>query len=209
MDTLVGLEAVESGPNPKDEVVDKEVELEDVVEPTAGWSSTMRVRNSFPVQRGVASSSTQFPESMVQERNVAFRGAPCTLAARLCQIRKQPRWSKLDMFRGVLQSSDQKKKSAMELREMERQDRKYSEECILKVHEQIKVIEEQTEMLKSLITLLAEQMHARPRLQPMQNCFPCPSQTPPIHSLQLPQTSQYPVHSSPGDTFQNDSWIYA
>ncbi|EMP38191.1 hypothetical protein UY3_04623 [Chelonia mydas] len=40
MDPLVGLEAEDSGPNPKDEVVDKEMELEDVVEPTAGWSGT-------------------------------------------------------------------------------------------------------------------------------------------------------------------------
>ncbi|XP_073189175.1 F-box/LRR-repeat protein 2 isoform X2 [Lepidochelys kempii] len=55
MDTLVGLETEDSGPNPEDEVVDKEMELEDVVEPTAGWSGTTWVRNS-PTPEGCSQS---------------------------------------------------------------------------------------------------------------------------------------------------------
>ncbi|EMP35265.1 hypothetical protein UY3_07558 [Chelonia mydas] len=38
MDTSAGLEAVERGPNPEDEVIDEEVELDDVELPM-GWLS--------------------------------------------------------------------------------------------------------------------------------------------------------------------------
>lgn len=92
---------------------------------------------------------------------------------------------------------------------MERWDRKDCVERIQKAHEQmIKVMEEQTEMLKSLITLQSEQMRACPPLQLNQNYCPCPTENSSTHSFELYRTSRYPVHSIPSDSFQTDSWTH-
>ncbi|EMP24041.1 hypothetical protein UY3_18899 [Chelonia mydas] len=81
MDTSMGLELAESGPNPENEVIDEEVEVDDNVEHTVGSPGDM-----------------------------AFKGIPYTPAECFHQIRKHPRWSKEDMFQEVLQYSDAEKR---------------------------------------------------------------------------------------------------
>ncbi|XP_037761956.1 dnaJ homolog subfamily C member 18 isoform X3 [Chelonia mydas] len=102
--------------------------------------------------------------------DLAVRGTPYTPAEHLRQIRTQPRRSKEDIFQEVFQYSETEKQerrvwseSLKENFKIDRQDRKESQEQIFMGHEQmIKLMEEQTEMLKSLITLQAEHMRVRP-----------------------------------------------
>ncbi|KAM7151398.1 uncharacterized protein RBU57_012058 isoform 2-T4 [Macrochelys suwanniensis] len=153
--------------------------------------------------------------SRVSEKvnDVAFRGTPYALWEHLCQIRKSLRRSKEDMFWELLQYSDTEKREHMEWREIERQDRKENEAFVKDTTERmIKVMEEQTQMLKSLITFQTEQIHARSPLQHIQNSFQCAPPRPPpnsMHSFLLSGTSHFPVHSTLMDTFSNDSWTYA
>ncbi|XP_043363770.1 uncharacterized protein LOC122458685 [Dermochelys coriacea] len=170
-----------SGLNPKEEVVDEEVELEDNVENMTGSSSGMASQDLFSIPEGSRQSQQSISgvyDAGEESSDVDFRGTHCTLAEHLCQIRKRPRWIKEDMFQEVLQSSEAEKGECREWREtlkekfkIERQDRKESEERIVKGQKwMIKVIEDQTE--KSLIKLQAEHV-CSPHLQPIQNCFPC------------------------------------
>ncbi|XP_074799612.1 uncharacterized protein LOC141981882 [Natator depressus] len=119
----------------------------------------------------------------------------------LRQIRGRMRRSKEDMFRELLQSSDQAKsdhrawrETINEKLEMDSQERRQAQEQV------IKLMQDQTEMLWSLIVLQVECMCAQLLLQPIQNCLPCPS------SPHVPSPSQYSLHSIPRDIFHNDNW---
>ncbi|EMP36748.1 hypothetical protein UY3_06069 [Chelonia mydas] len=104
---------------------------------------------------------------------VILRDTPHTPAECLCQIKKHP--SKEDMFQEVLEFSNAEKRERREWRDAERQDRKENQEFIEDATFRIiKVMEEQIQMLKSLIMLQTERIGARPPLKPIQNSFPCP-----------------------------------
>ncbi|KAH1180321.1 hypothetical protein KIL84_009157 [Mauremys mutica] len=167
------------------------------MEPMAGSSSGASSQE-------LSSTPEVSSQSQKLHSDVAFRGIPDTPVEHLCQRRKCPRRSKEDMFQELLQYSDAEKRERMEWREIERQDRKENEAFIKDATERIiKVMEEQTEMLKSLI------MRVHPPLQHTQNSFPCRPETPLVHSFLLFGTSRFSIHSMPMDTFSNDSWTYA
>ncbi|XP_074980679.1 uncharacterized protein LOC142070672 [Caretta caretta] len=91
VDTSVGLETVDSRISLKDEVVDKEVELEEKMEQVTGSSRTMGSQELFSTPEG--SSHSQHSVSGVHDAgegssDVAFRGTPYTSAEHLHQIRK-------------------------------------------------------------------------------------------------------------------------
>ncbi|EMP27168.1 hypothetical protein UY3_15767 [Chelonia mydas] len=155
VDTLVRQEVAESGPNPEDKVVGKEVELEDDVEPTAGLSSGTASQEFFSTLE--VSSQSQQSLSGKQEAGEEGPGR-CGLKGNLLHTGRvslpDKEVTKEDIFQEVLQSSEAEKRERREWRETETQDRKDTEENIQKAHEQmIKVMEVQTEKLKSLSTL--------------------------------------------------------
>ncbi|EMP40866.1 Protein WWC2 [Chelonia mydas] len=85
----------------------------------------------------------------------------------LRQIRKNPRRSK-DLFREALQRDERETRAQKECWEAEGEDRKESAAFARQATEQmIKVMEDQTELLKSLIQLQTEQIRGRPPLQHM------------------------------------------
>ncbi|KAG6938520.1 hypothetical protein G0U57_005780, partial [Chelydra serpentina] len=199
VDTLEGTEAAEREPNPEDE----EVELDDDVELPVGQAA----RNRSALWSCLASLSSCSPVSKKQERRRLMwpSGTPHIPAECLHQIRKCPRRSKKDMFQEVLHSSKAEKRERKEWREAEREDRKENQEFVKDATEQmIKVMEEQTQMLKSLIMLQTEQMNARPPLQHTRNSFTCPPQN--SARTVFSGSSQFPLHFTPSDNFQNDSW---
>ncbi|KAM9169680.1 uncharacterized protein ACDP82_000925 [Pangshura tecta] len=106
LDILVGLEPVESGLSPEDELIGEEVEADDVVQLTAGSLSGLSSQELFctpemtwQLQSGKQEAGEQIPD-------VALRGIPYTLVEHFCQIRKRSRPSKEDVFQEVMQCSD-------------------------------------------------------------------------------------------------------
>lgn len=97
------------------------------------------------------------------------------------------------MFRQVLQSTDTAhnkisvwRETSNEKLRMDTLERRDGQEQMMKL------LEDQTEMFKSLITLLSEHIHAQVPLQLIRNSIPCPPQSP-HHIL-----SMFPVpHSTP------------
>ncbi|EMP40759.1 Short-chain dehydrogenase/reductase family 16C member 6 [Chelonia mydas] len=80
-----GLEAVDSGLNSKDEVVDEEVELEDNVENTTGSSSGMASQDLFSIPEG--SSQSQQPISGVHDAGEESPGNfPTPIGNLLCRV---------------------------------------------------------------------------------------------------------------------------
>ncbi|XP_044866240.1 uncharacterized protein LOC123366659 [Mauremys mutica] len=180
MDTWAGLDVAKRGPNPEDTVIDEKVELDDNVELLSGSPCGAGSQERFTTPE--VSSQSQQLLSGEQEAgkempaDVAFRNTLHTLAKRLCQIRKCPRRSKDDMFWEVLHFSDAEKRERKDWWKAERQDRKENHEFVKDASEwMIKVMEEQMQLLESLIMLQPEQMHACPPLQHIQNFFPCPA----------------------------------
>ncbi|CAM2118645.1 unnamed protein product [Caretta caretta] len=95
---------------------------------------------------------------------------PHTPADQLQQIRKKPRCSKEDMFREVVQHDERQTREHKECWEAESQDRKESAGFARQVTvRMIKVMEDQTEMLKTLIQLQTEQIRGRSPPQHMHN----------------------------------------
>ncbi|CAM2118419.1 unnamed protein product [Caretta caretta] len=122
--------------------------------------------------------------------DVASRNTPRTPAEHHSQIRKRPRHSKEDMFWEVLQCSNTEKRERKECWEGERQDKKENQAFVKDATEQmIKIMEEQTQLLKSLIMQQSERICAQPPLRHIQNSFPCLPQTPPARSFPLPRTT--------------------
>ncbi|XP_039359419.1 zinc finger and SCAN domain-containing protein 29-like isoform X2 [Mauremys reevesii] len=80
VDTSVGLEMVERGPNPEDEVTDEEVELDDDVELPVGQAA----RNYSPLRRRLASLSSCSLVSKKQERRHLVNGCG------LCSVEMWP-----------------------------------------------------------------------------------------------------------------------
>ncbi|CAM5179369.1 unnamed protein product, partial [Eretmochelys imbricata] len=163
VDTSAGVEAVERGSNPEVEVIDEEVESDDDVQLPVGSSggassqelfSTPEVsRQSQQLLSGEQEAGDKMPETMWPSGT-----PPSTLAKYLRQIRKRPRRSKEDMFREVLHCSSAEKRECKECWEAERQNRKEDQEFKDATERMIKVMEEQTHMLKSLIMLQTEQI---------------------------------------------------
>ncbi|CAM4708700.1 unnamed protein product, partial [Lepidochelys olivacea] len=161
--TSLGVEAVERGSNPEDEVIDEEVESDDDVQLPVGSSggassqelfSTPEVsRQSQQLLSGEQEAGDKMPETMWPSGT-----PPSTLAKHLRQITKRPRRSKEDMFREVLHCSSAEKRECKECWEAERQNRKEDQEFKDATERMIKVMEEQTHMLKSLIELQTEQI---------------------------------------------------
>ncbi|XP_030395239.1 uncharacterized protein LOC115637784 [Gopherus evgoodei] len=179
VDTSEGTEIAERGHNPEDEVIDEEVELDEDVQLPVGLLGGAGSQELFSTPE-VSSQSQQllFSEQEAGDETpaVALRNTPRTPAERLHQIRKYSRRSKEDMFWEVLQCSNAEKRECKECWEAEWQDRKENHAFVKDTTEQmLKVMEEQTQMLKSLIVLQTEQISARPPLQHIQNSFPCSS----------------------------------
>ncbi|CAM4709795.1 unnamed protein product, partial [Caretta caretta] len=162
VDTSAGVEAVERGSNPEDEVIDEEVESDDDVQLPVGSSGGASSQELFSTPE--VSRQSQQLLSGEQEAGDKMPGMwpsgtpPSTLAKHLRQITKRPRRSKEDMFREVLHCSSAEKRECKECWEAERQNRKEDQEFKDAIERMIKVMEEQTHMLKSLIMLQTEQI---------------------------------------------------
>ncbi|EMP39479.1 hypothetical protein UY3_03259 [Chelonia mydas] len=118
VDTLAGLEPVESGPNQRRKSLMKRWRLKKM------WIPMMRpVRSCSPFRTCLASVCSRPLASQKQERRPLFTTAllfivnyaspdftlrtnPPTAAEPLCKIRKRLRWTKEDMFQMVLQQSE-------------------------------------------------------------------------------------------------------
>ncbi|XP_067398650.1 uncharacterized protein CCDC7 [Emydura macquarii macquarii] len=129
-------------------------------------------------------------------KQCALRTHCSTPAECLRQMRCRPRRNKEDMFCEVLQSTDVAhsetrawRKTINERLRLDSQERTHRQE------QMIKLLEGQTEMLKSLFNLYSEHIHFRPSLEPLQNSGPCSPQTP--HCI----LHRFPVpHSTPCTT---------
>ncbi|KAM7160051.1 uncharacterized protein RBU57_010405 isoform 1-T5 [Macrochelys suwanniensis] len=102
VDTCGGqrLETADSGLNLKDEVVDKEVELEDEMGQATGASGTVASQDLFLTQAGSSQSQQSVcgaHDAGEGNSDVAFRGTHYTPAESLCQVRKLRR-SKEDVL---------------------------------------------------------------------------------------------------------------
>ncbi|XP_065414738.1 uncharacterized protein LOC135973788 [Chrysemys picta bellii] len=205
VDTSVSLEVMERGPNPKNKVIDGEVELDDDVQLPAGSPGGAGSQELFSTPE-VSSQSQQLlsseREAGEETPDVAFRNTPHTPAERLHQIRKRPRCSKDNMFWEVLHGSNAEIREHKECWEAKRQDRKGNQKFVKNATEwMIKVIEEQTQMLKSLKMLHTEQIHVCPLLQHSQNSFPCPPKLR-LHSpFHFPGLLGFPFTPPPRTTF--------
>ncbi|CAM4643014.1 unnamed protein product [Lepidochelys kempii] len=161
--TSLGVEAVERGSNPEDEVIEEEVESDDDVQLPVGSSGGASSQELFSTPE--VSRQSQQLLSGEQEAGDKMPGMwpsgtpPSTLAKHLRQITKRPRRSKEDMFREVLHCSSAEKRECKECWEAERQNRKEDQEFKDATERMIKVMEEQTHMLKSLIELQTEQIY--------------------------------------------------
>ncbi|EMP34859.1 Zinc finger and SCAN domain-containing protein 20 [Chelonia mydas] len=211
VDTLERTTAAERGPNPEDELTDEEVELDEDMQLPAGSLDGAGSQELFSTPE-VSSQSQQLfsgeQEAGDETPHVALRNTPRTPAECLCPLRKGPRHSKENMFPEVLQSSNAERRECKECWEAEWQDRKENHEFVKDVTERmIKGMEEQMQMLTSLMVLQMEQIQARPPLQHIQNSFPCPP-TPPTHSFPPSGTSRFPLHSTHSDSFHYESWTY-
>ncbi|XP_067388736.1 uncharacterized protein [Emydura macquarii macquarii] len=181
VDTSVAPGSADTGINPNDEVVDEEVELEDDLELGTSSFSEVGSQELFLTPEGCSYSHTC--SSWVLDAgegcsDVALAVKHPTPAKQLRLIRR----SKKEMFQELLHSYEADKKEIRAWRHMDHQDRKENQEQVMAGHKRmIKAIEEQTELLKLLITLQTEIMLACPLLQPIQNCYPCPPQIPPTH----------------------------
>ncbi|XP_074801564.1 uncharacterized protein LOC141982910 [Natator depressus] len=165
-DTLVGLEAAKRGPNPEDEVIHEEVELDDDEFPaeSPGGAGSQELFSTPEFSKQLLSGEQEAVEETPAD--VAFRNTPHTPAKCLHQIRGCRKCSKDDMFWEVLHCSNTEKREHKECWEAKRQDRKENQEFVKDATEWvIKVMEEQTQMLKSLIMLQTEQIRAHPPLQ--------------------------------------------
>ncbi|XP_074795006.1 uncharacterized protein LOC141977195 [Natator depressus] len=163
VDTLTGLEPVESGPNQRRKSLMKRWRLK------KRWSPMMRpVRSCSPLRTCLASVCSRPLASQKQERRPLFTTAlpfivnyaspdftlrtnPPTAAEPLCKIRKRLRWTKEDMFRMVLQQSEVENTERKKLREREKQEREEKDSYKRGATERlIKVLERQTDMLQTL-----------------------------------------------------------
>nr|XP_042700091.1 uncharacterized protein LOC122172560 [Chrysemys picta bellii] len=149
MDTSAGREVAERGPNPEDEVIDEEVELDNDVELPSGSPGGAGSQELF-TNPEVSSQSQQLlsgeQEAGEERPDVALRNTPHTPVVRLRQIRKHQRQTKEDMFRKGLHFSNAEKREHKEWREAKRQDRKENQEFVKDATEwMIKVTEEQTD----------------------------------------------------------------
>lgn len=125
--------------------------------------------------------------------DVPLRTHSSTPVKRHRKIRQRTKRSKEDMFRQVLQSTDTAhnkisvwRETSNEKLRMDTLERRDGQEQMMKL------LEDQTEMFKSLITLLSEHIHTQVPLQLIRNSIPCPPQSP-HHIL-----SMFPVpHSTP------------
>ncbi|EMP28692.1 hypothetical protein UY3_14205 [Chelonia mydas] len=119
------------------------------------------------------------------------------------------RRSKEDMFREVLQPDERQTRECKECWEAERQNRKENAAFARQAAEQmIKVMEDQTGMLKSLIQLQTEQIRGRPPLQHTHNSLPTLPPSMPTHSFSLHSPPEFPHRSTPAHSLHNDSWSY-
>ncbi|XP_050807904.1 uncharacterized protein LOC127050226 isoform X1 [Gopherus flavomarginatus] len=108
------------------------------------------------------SSSSSSSRSSSSGRDVPLRATSYAPAERLHQIRRRTRRSKEDIFRELLQSTDAADSESRAWREtineklrMDSQERRQGQERM------IKLMEDQTEMLRSLIALQAEHIRAQ------------------------------------------------
>ncbi|KAM7167734.1 uncharacterized protein RBU57_006082 [Macrochelys suwanniensis] len=185
--------AAERGGNLEAEIVDEEVELEEDVVLPEGSPGGAGSQGLFSTPE-VLSREQEEDETPAQ----TLRNAPCTPADRLWQIRKNPRRSKEDMFREVLQCDERQTRERKECWEAKRQDRKENAALARQATERmIKVMEDQTEVLKSLIQLQTEQIRVREPLQQMHNSLPTPPPSMPTDSFSLHSTPEFPHHSTP------------
>ncbi|XP_077673919.1 uncharacterized protein LOC144265286 [Eretmochelys imbricata] len=147
VDTLGGMDAAKRGPNPEDEVIDEEVELDEDVQLPVGSPSGAGSQELFstPEVSGQSQQSLSGEQEAGDEMpDVDFRNTPCTPAEHLHQIRKRPRHSKEDMFQEVLQCSNAEKREHKECWEAKWQERKENQAFVKDATERmIKVMEEQ------------------------------------------------------------------
>ncbi|KAM7176319.1 uncharacterized protein RBU57_002065 isoform 2-T2 [Macrochelys suwanniensis] len=176
VDISVGLEPVESVPNPEEEVIDEEVEAED------GETRDASSQELFCTPE-VSSQSLQSLSDFTSRNN------PPTAAECLRKIRNWPRRTKEDMFQIMLQQSEAENTECKKWRESEKQEREeknsYNRDATERM---IKVMDCQTDMLQTLITLQLEQMRVHPPLHSIVNSFPCTSKLHlliPFHLLAL------------------------
>ncbi|XP_065446718.1 uncharacterized protein LOC135982682 [Chrysemys picta bellii] len=182
--------AAERGSNPEAEIVNED----DVVLPV-GLPGGPGSQELFSTPE-VLSGEREADETPAQTLNTSR-----TPVDWLRQIRKKPRLSKEHVFREVLQRDDRQTREQKGCWEAERQDRKESAAFAREVTERmIKVMADQTEMLKSLIQLQTEQIRVGAPLQQMHNSFPPPST--PTHSFSLHSTPEFPHHSTPSELAQ-------
>ncbi|XP_067410952.1 factor associated with metabolism and energy isoform X1 [Emydura macquarii macquarii] len=214
VDTSTGLETVDTGLNPNEEVVDEMVELEDNAEQGTGMFADMGSQDLFLTPE--ASHQSQLSSSGMLdaggELGCVLEGKPFHSCRESAAEKKITMKKQRDVPRNdpVLCGGKKRKRGmkthVSENHKTDRQERRENQEQVIAGHGcMIKTMEEQTELLKSLITLQTEFMCARPPFQPIQNCFLCPPQTPPTHSYQTPGPFWYSVHSTPSDSFQNNS----
>ncbi|XP_030413439.1 pinin-like isoform X2 [Gopherus evgoodei] len=122
-------------------------------------ASTTTTSSSCSSSRSSSSSSSRSSSS---GRDVSLRATSYAPAERLHQIRRRTRRSKEDIFRELLQSTDAADSESRAWREtineklrMDSQERRQGQERM------IKLMEDQTEMLRSLIALQAEHIRAQ------------------------------------------------
>ncbi|CAM2112930.1 unnamed protein product [Caretta caretta] len=158
------------------------------------WSSQrghpvgQAARNFSPLQKcSMGQKADETPPAKT------LRNTPGTPANRLQQIRQKQRCSKEDMFREVLQPDE---RQAREHKEYWEANAAFARQVRERM---IKVMEDQTEMLKSLIQLQTEQFRGRPPWQHMHmyNSLPIPPLSMPTRPFSLHSTPEFPHHSPP------------